>query len=82
MKAPERCGRGIQLKPSAAADDLNGAHSPVRELIDIPWKEIASFRDRAIHDYFQIDLQIAWDTITLDLEPLTKAAQAYLDAHP
>lgn len=56
--------------------------APVRELIDIPWKEIAGFRDRAIHDYFQIDLQIAWDTITLDLEPLTKATQAYLDAHP
>ena len=54
----------------------------MRASIDIPWKEIAGFRDRAIHDYFQIDLQIAWDTIVLDLEPLTKAVQEYLKAHP
>lgn len=53
----------------------------VRASIDIPWKEIAGFRDRAIHDYFQIDLQIAWDTIELDLNPLTAAVQAYLETH-
>ncbi len=28
--------------------------------VSIPWKEIAGFRDRAIHDYYQIDLNIAW----------------------
>ncbi|HKF47168.1 MAG TPA: HepT-like ribonuclease domain-containing protein [Terracidiphilus sp.] len=53
--------------------------APVRAAIDVPWKEIAGFRDRAIHDYFQIDLQIAWDTIALDLEPLAVALREYLD---
>ena len=38
----------------------------------VPWKEIAGFRDRAIHDYYQIDLEIAWNTIVLDLKPLEK----------
>jgi uncharacterized protein with HEPN domain len=56
--------------------------APVKASIAVPWKEIAGFRDRAIHDYFQIDLQIAWDTIVIDLEPLTKAVQEYLEAHP
>jgi uncharacterized protein with HEPN domain len=28
--------------------------------INLPWKEIAGFRDRAIHDYFKIDLQVVW----------------------
>ena len=50
-----------------------------RSNIDVPWKEIAGFRDRAIHDYYQIDLRIAWDTIDLDLEPLTKALREYLE---
>jgi uncharacterized protein with HEPN domain len=49
--------------------------------IDIPWKEIAGFRDRAIHDYYQIDLQIAWNTIALDLEPLAKALEENLNGH-
>ncbi|MBZ5564421.1 MAG: DUF86 domain-containing protein [Acidobacteriia bacterium] len=45
----------------------------------VPWREIAGFRDRAIHDYYQIDLRIAWDTITLDLEPLAEALRNYLE---
>ena len=56
--------------------------APVKSLIPVPWKEIAGFRDRAIHDYFQIDLQVAWDTIALDLEPLAKAIREYLALHP
>jgi hypothetical protein len=55
--------------------------APVKSSIDVPWREIAGFRDRAIHDYYQIDLQIAWDTIALDLDPLEKAVQQYLEAH-
>jgi len=49
-----------------------------KAIVNIPWKEIAGFRDRAIHDYFQIDLNIAWDTITLDLDPLVEALQKHL----
>jgi uncharacterized protein with HEPN domain len=51
---------------------------PVKSSISVPWKEIAGFRDRAIHDYYQIDLQVAWDTIALDLDPLGKAIREYL----
>lgn len=56
--------------------------APTKQVIKVPWKEIAGFRDRAIHDYYQIDLQVAWDTITLDLEPLAKATQEYLQKNP
>ena len=49
-----------------------------KSALNVPWKEIAGFRDRAIHDYYQIDLQIAWDTITLDLNPLAEALRKYL----
>jgi len=52
---------------------------PVKQAIDIPWKEIAGFRDRAIHDYYQIDLQVAWDTVATDLEPLEIALKKYLE---
>ncbi len=52
---------------------------PTKSSINVPWREIAGFRDRAIHDYYQIDLQIAWDTITLDLEPLAEALRKYLE---
>lgn len=50
----------------------------IKSKIDVPWKQIAGFRDRAIHDYYEIDLRIAWDTLTLDLEPLEQAVNDYL----
>lgn len=56
--------------------------APTKKSVKVPWKEIAGFRDRAIHDYYQIDLQVAWNTIALDLEPLAKAAGEYLKKNP
>lgn len=39
----------------------------------LPWKEISGFRDRAIHDYYDMDLDIIWDTIQKDI-PVLKSA--------
>ena len=33
-----------------------------RNKIELPWKEIAGFRDMAIHDYVNLDLNKIWDT--------------------
>ena len=51
---------------------------PTKAVIPVPWRQITGFRDRAIHDYYQIDLQVAWGTILHDLDPLTNALKAYL----
>ena len=34
---------------------------------DIPWKEMAGIRDKLIHDYFGVDLEVVWNTATEDL---------------
>lgn len=36
----------------------------------IPWLDIINMRNRLIHAYFEIDLEIVWDTVTKDLPPL------------
>lgn len=38
--------------------------------IDLPWKDIAGFRDMAIHNYFSMDLSIVWHTIQEDIPVL------------
>ncbi|MCX6719300.1 MAG: DUF86 domain-containing protein [Candidatus Taylorbacteria bacterium] len=45
--------------------------SKTKESSDLPWKEIAGFRDRAIHDYFGMDLAVVWDTVKMDV-PILK----------
>ncbi|MBP9759445.1 DUF86 domain-containing protein [Candidatus Dojkabacteria bacterium] len=49
------------------------------EEIDLPWRQISSFRDRAIHDYYQIDIDIVWNTINSDLHELESKILAFLD---
>lgn len=44
----------------------------------IPWAEIIGMRNRLIHGYNSIDLNIFWDTIEIDLPPLIEKRQEIL----
>jgi len=46
----------------------------------IPWPEIVGLRNRLIHGYDEVDLDILWNIITLDLPPLIEQMQEILDS--
>jgi len=37
---------------------------------EIPWKQMRGMRNRMAHGYFEIDLEIVWDTIQTSLPDL------------
>jgi len=39
---------------------------------EIPWDDIAGFRNRAVHGYLTIDLDIVWDIVERDVRPLAE----------
>ena len=37
---------------------------------DIPWRQMSGTRDRLIHAYFEVNLDIVWEIATHDLPPI------------
>lgn len=44
----------------------------------IPWPDIISMRHRLVHGYFDINLDILWQTIHIDLPPLIQELKLVL----
>lgn len=45
----------------------------------IPWQDITAMRNRLIHAYFDINLDIVWDTVTEELPPLIYKLKSALE---
>lgn len=46
---------------------------------DIPWKDIAGIRDKLIHGYFGVKLDIVWRAVKEELPPLKSSFEKMLN---
>jgi uncharacterized protein with HEPN domain len=44
----------------------------------IPWQDVVGMRNKLIHEYDRIDLDILWDTVTVELPDLIETLQTIL----
>jgi uncharacterized protein with HEPN domain len=67
--------RNISVIGEAAAnipEELKVAHP------EIPWKEMIGMRNKVIHEYFGVDGEILWKTVSDDLVCLEKEVRSLL----
>ena len=49
---------------------------------EIPWRKMKDFRNVLIHEYFGVDSEIVWKTITEQLFPLKQKLEKVLKENP
>lgn len=59
--------KDIEIVGEAATGVTDSTRS---ELAEIPWQAIVAMRNRLVHAYFSIDLDVVWQTVRQDLPTL------------
>jgi uncharacterized protein with HEPN domain len=71
--------RAIEIIGEAAArlpETVRDAHP------EIPWAPIIGMRNRLVHGYYDVDLDVLWATVSTNLGPLIAALDAMLSPPP
>ncbi len=50
----------------------------MRDSISLPWKQMAGMRDFIAHDYFNLDLESAWQTVEVSIPEAENKIKNYL----
>jgi uncharacterized protein with HEPN domain len=69
--------RQLEVMGEAArnlSEDLRNKHP------EIPWRQMVGLRNRMIHAYFNVDLQIIWEIVQGDIPVLLQKMTQILDA--
>jgi uncharacterized protein with HEPN domain len=71
--------RCIEIVGEAATNVSNECRET---LPAIPWKSILGMRNRLVHAYFEIDLDVVWYTTTISLPPLIQILEEAITSEP
>lgn len=58
---------------NAVSPEMQQAHP------EVPWRKMAGLRNRLIHGYFNVNLDIVWDTLRQDLPRLVEQLSRLLE---
>jgi uncharacterized protein with HEPN domain len=64
--------RNVEIIGEATKKISSDLKSQYRE---IPWKEMSGMRDKLIHDYFGVDVDVVWKTVKEDIPFLKSLIQ-------
>lgn len=60
-------------------ENTNNLTEDTKSKIDLPWRDIKGFRNMAIHDYLNLEVDIVWLTVKNRIPELKTKLLEYLD---
>ena len=72
-----RAAKNIVTEICEATKGLSPATT--ESIPEVPWRAIAGMRDRTIHRYPEVDLDVLWDTLVHDLPELGQRIRQHLE---
>ena len=67
-----RCVEIIGEAASKVTDSTRGKYK------QLPWNDIVGMRNRLVHVYFDVDLDVVWNTVAKDLPALVSQLKSVL----
>lgn len=68
--------RNIEIIGEASKNIPDSLKAKYKEL---PWKKMTGMRDKLIHDYAGVDVEILWKAVKENIPPLKKSIQKILE---
>jgi uncharacterized protein with HEPN domain len=68
--------RAVEIVGEAAAQVSEAGRA---EIAAVPWPQVVGMRNRLVHAYFDINLDILWDTVLIALPTLVKQLKAVIE---
>ena len=79
FQADEKLQLAVIRLLELAGEAANGLSDELRdEHPEIPWSQITATRNRLIHGYFDVDLNVVWKIVTEDVPALAQSLQALI----
>lgn len=80
LDTDRQLARAVQKSIEIVGEAAKRVSFDVREAHpEVPWRAIAGMRDRTVHRYFDIDLDVVWQTLQTELPPLARSLRTILD---
>ncbi len=81
FEANDQCQDAVIRRIEIMGEAAKRVAETVRQRFpQVPWHEMAGMRDRVIHSYDTVDVEIVWDTIRRDLPTLAGQLQSVLES--
>lgn len=79
FQADDRTVRAVVQCLMVIGEAANQVTEPTRRQIDaLPWQAIVGMRNRLIHAYFEINVDLVWEVVARQLSPMLHTLRLWL----